>query len=82
MFFAVANTIMRAAMSTIAPIAAFIWNLNFNRFNLETRVWDLGGPPPPPPPVVGENWTANRLSLNLDSGSGQWVADRLSFKIA
>lgn len=55
MFFAVANTIMRAAMSTIAPIAAFIWNLNFNRYNLETRVWDLGGPPPPPPFVWDQN---------------------------
>lgn len=44
MFFVIANTIIRAATSAIAPVIAFIWNLNTNFWNVETRLWKSVAP--------------------------------------
>jgi len=40
MFFAVANTVMRRVGGAIAPVISFIWNLNTNNWEAETRDWD------------------------------------------
>lgn len=40
MFFAVANTVVRMVKAAAAPIIPFIWNLNPNNWENETRNWE------------------------------------------
>ena len=85
MFYAVANTILRKVKAGAAPVISFIWNLNTNLWNAESRSWGTYTPPPPPPPPVttsysftmtdtyGDGWNGNQLTIEKFNGTS-WVA--------
>lgn len=81
MFYAIANTILRQIKAAAAPFVSFIWNLNTNLWNAESRIWGTYTPPP----VVyktyrfevtdsyGDGWNNNVATVQRELTPGVWT---------